>query len=55
MYIDPQEKVLFLKALDKGLVLFNQGSFEEAYDIWFARWEEEALFCFFHDRVAQNV
>ena len=41
MYTDPEEEKLFRKALDKGIALFNQQRFEEAYEIWEERWQEE--------------
>ena len=32
----------FLDALEKGIELFNQAKFMEAYEVWEERWSEEA-------------
>lgn len=39
---DPEgESAAFLAALDRGLELFNQRQFFEAYEVWSERWSEE--------------
>jgi len=36
-----EEEALFRAALEEGIRLFDARRFEEAYEVWYARWEEE--------------
>lgn len=35
------EEELFSEALERGIALFNEGRYMEAYEVWEARWSED--------------
>lgn len=41
MRFDPKDEARFVAALEKGIELFNEQRFFEAYEVWEEQWSEE--------------